>query len=169
VNPDLLREHAYLVERGVRPLALIGNCSADPGVMFTTISRLKRVPGIRAVPFVVPDGSGEASYGYAASAWAVDCLRWVLNDAPEAQRHRFLGILLGYSPAIREHEEYQAGDPLSLSGYSQLPLDVLLTDGAIGELVAEGHRDALLVRAVALLTFFQFSAPEQPPSSEPHG
>ena len=94
-NPsdDLLREQAYLVERGVRPMALVDGDR--------TVHDLLRVGGTRAVPFAVREGVS----GYASHAWVVDLLRWA-DTAPAIQRDRIVGLLLGYCPdAIRRFEE----------------------------------------------------------------
>lgn len=40
-SEDLIREHGYLVARGVRPLALIGHFNADPVAMERAATRLE--------------------------------------------------------------------------------------------------------------------------------
>jgi hypothetical protein len=53
---------------------------------------------------VVPHNDG-AEYGFAARAWVVDLLGW-LWTVPLKQRHRVLGLLLGYcAEAIGQFEE----------------------------------------------------------------
>ena len=66
--------------------------------------RLLRLTISGAIPFV-GDLKGGAESGYAARAWVVDLLTWAWT-VPAVQRHRILGLLLGYSPdAIGQFEE----------------------------------------------------------------
>jgi hypothetical protein len=49
-------------------------------------------------------GDGTVEYGYAAAQWAIDLYCWVVNEkaddvVPSHQRHRIIGLLLGYSAA----------------------------------------------------------------------
>jgi hypothetical protein len=101
-GPDeLLVEQCYLVERGVRAVALVGSC--EPDETATCLHALACVAGGRVVPFVVGDG---AWCGFAANAWAVDLLRWLHVSVPRVQVDRVLGVLLGYAPAaIARFEE----------------------------------------------------------------
>lgn len=105
------REHAYLIARGVRPLAIVGHCEDDPQVMFEIASQLENNSCVGAIPFVAPRNDGVADYGYAGSRWVIDLLRWAQSDAvPTEHRHRVIGLLLGYSvEAIRSHEEQNCG------------------------------------------------------------
>ncbi len=79
--------------------------------MLRTATKLEglSVPG--AIAFVIDRGDGRADYGFSAMRWAIDLLRWTNSDAvPLVQRHRVLGLLLGYSAdAIREFEEQASG------------------------------------------------------------
>jgi hypothetical protein len=111
MNPNEVREHAYLVARGVRPLAIAGNCLGDDRTMFETAASLEALGCHGAIPFVFPREDGHADYGYAASAWCIDLLRWAESNAvPEKHRHRIVGLLLGYSvDAIRMFEEQNCG------------------------------------------------------------
>jgi len=104
-------EHAYLVARGVRPVAIVGQCPTIPRVMFEVAARLEELAEDGAIPFVSPRDDGIADYGFAASKWAIDLLRWTQSDAvPTEHRHRIIGLLLGYSAeAIRRHEEQGCG------------------------------------------------------------
>ena len=101
------REHAYLIARGVRPLAIVGHCPAEPRRMFEVAAQLEELATDGAIPFVAPRDDGIADYGYAHSKWAIDLLSWAQTDAvPTEHRHRIIGLLLGYSvQAIRAHEE----------------------------------------------------------------
>lgn len=90
-SDDTLSEHAYLVARSVRSVAIAGNCAAEPEAMMWAMSRLKTVGGETAIPFVIDEGDGIATYGYASHPWAVDLLQWALTSAPGEQVHRILG------------------------------------------------------------------------------
>lgn len=108
---DYLVEHAYLVSRGVRPMALAGHCKADHGLMAQVALKLEEAAEPGAIPFVVDRGDGIADYGFSSTLWALDLLKWVQSDAaPVEHRHRIIGLLLGYSPeSIRAHEELARG------------------------------------------------------------
>lgn len=111
-SDDLLREQSWLVARGVRSLALVGHCDAEPLVMLRAATRLESLADADVLPYVLDRGDGRASYGYAAAPWAVDLLEWVemSGAVPEEQRHRILGLLLGYSPSeIAKHEATHGG------------------------------------------------------------
>jgi hypothetical protein len=109
-SDDALSEHAYLVARAVRPAAIAGNCPADPDTMMQAMSRLKIAGGTTAIPFVIDEGDGIATCGYASYPWAVDLLRWALTSAPREQVHRILGLLLGYgADSIERHEALSSG------------------------------------------------------------
>lgn len=109
-SEDALQEHAYLVARSVRPIAIAGNCRAEPETMRRAMSRLRLAGRTAAIPFVIDEGDGVATCGYASHPWAVDLLRWALTTAPQEQVHRILGLLLGYgSDSIERHEALGAG------------------------------------------------------------
>jgi hypothetical protein len=114
---DYLDESAYLVERGVRLIAIAGNCRAKASEMGTIRSQLGMMKRNDAIAFMIDEGDGIATYGYGSHSWAIDLLRWALIEAPMTQKHRIIGLLLGYSgDAIRHHEELSSGDlfrPLS--------------------------------------------------------
>jgi hypothetical protein len=98
VSDEVLREHAYVVARGVRPLALIDEFPADSLGMLRAATRLEMVAE-DCIPFVIDHGDGTASCGYAASAWAIDLYRWLRTSdtVPTPQRDQVMGLLLGYS------------------------------------------------------------------------
>lgn len=107
VSDDVLREQVYLVARGVRPLALAGEC--DVAETFAVRSRLAVVAAREALAFVRDLGKGRAACGFASHAWAIDLFVWASTEAPALQRDRILGLLLGYSPdAVRRFEELGA-------------------------------------------------------------
>ncbi len=102
-SADLVREQAYLVSRGVRPMALLGTTAPDDAEVRSLLElHGQHHPG--ALPFVVPLVGGWA-FGFAAAAWCVDLYVWAQGQ-PEAQRERIEGLLLGYGAReIERHEE----------------------------------------------------------------
>lgn len=106
-NCESIQEHAYLIARGVRALALVGHCEADEIGMLRWATLLDSAATQGAIPFVMPRGDGLADYGFASAQWVVDLLSWLNSDAvPTVHRHRVLGLLLGYdSDAIRDFGE----------------------------------------------------------------
>jgi hypothetical protein len=113
---DTLAEQAYLVARGVRHVSLAGHCHLPDddvaGALLTVATEIERHAESNVIPFVVDHGDGVASYGYADSRWALDLYEWTVRDpsVPQEQRHRIVGLLLGYgTPAISRHEEEGSG------------------------------------------------------------
>ena len=111
-SDDLLSEQAYLVARGVRPLALVGQCPAEPLTLTRVATRVEAQAHANAIPFVVDHHDGHASYGYASARWVLDLYEWVVLEEgiPQAQRERIIGLLLGYAaPAVSQFEEEGSG------------------------------------------------------------
>jgi hypothetical protein len=111
-SDEVIQEQAYLVARGVRALALIGICPADPLLMLRAATRIEAFADPAVIPFVVDRGDGVADCGVAGAAWALDLYRWVIaSDAlPPVQRERIIGLLLGYSAdAVRLYEDRMPG------------------------------------------------------------
>ena len=111
---DILREQAYLVARGVRPMALLGECETDSVTVLEAYTALEREAGDGVIAFTVDRGDGITDLGYAASPWVVDLYRWLTADdaVPETHQHRIIGLLLGYSPSsIRAFEERSCSRP----------------------------------------------------------
>jgi len=112
-SSEVLREQAYLVARGVRPLSLAGHCHVGVGdVLLRLATQVERHGEANAVPFVVDHGNGAASFGYAGSRWALDPYEWSVKDPsiPQEQRDRIIGLLLGYgAPAVSRYEEEGSG------------------------------------------------------------
>ncbi len=103
-SPDLVREQAYLVSRGVRALALLGTCEPDQAEEARGLLVVHGQHYPEALPFLLNDGDA-CHYGFAAAAWCVDLYRWAQGQ-PETQRERIEGLLLGYGPReIERHEE----------------------------------------------------------------
>ena len=111
--PDdgLVAEAAYLVARGVRPMALVYDGMADGPTMLELASRLEAIGDPGAIPMVVDHGDGRTGAGYAVAGWVIDLYEWVTSvdgrvAVPERHRHAILGLLLGYgSAAISRHQD----------------------------------------------------------------
>ena len=105
-SDEFLEESAYLVSRGVRPMALAGTCEAGPMVMLRASTRLGTAAmRFDALPFVIDFGEGRADCGYATAKWVIDLYEATWRDRSPF-RHQITGLLLGYSPsAIARHEE----------------------------------------------------------------
>jgi hypothetical protein len=114
-SDELLAEQAYLVARGVRSLSLAGHChlpADDDDAALRIATHVERHAEPNVIPFVVDHGDGVASYGYSESRWALDLYEWAVKDpsVPQEQRHRIVGLLLGYgTPAVARHEEEGSG------------------------------------------------------------
>ncbi len=99
-SDDLVQEQAYLVSRGVRALALLGEQQTeDPESLHQYL--IQKGGWSSAIPFVLPSKqAGWVRLGYAAEQWVIDLLRWIDEvDAPERWAEGILGLLLGYSPS----------------------------------------------------------------------
>lgn len=111
-NRDVLAEHAYLVARDVRPIAIAGHFPTESASALRIATLIETATGGGVVPFVVDHGDGSGSFGYAANRWTLDFYEWAVTDGsiPEQQRHRIVGMLLGYSPvAVSRYEEAGSG------------------------------------------------------------
>jgi len=113
LSSELIREHAYLIANGVRPLALLGTCEAEPATMLRVTTQLENAACPNSIPFVLDRGDGFADFGFAASSWALDLFQWVTradSRIPTRQKHRIRGLLLGYGvEAIHAFEERSCG------------------------------------------------------------
>jgi hypothetical protein len=111
-NGDVLSEHAYLVARDVRPIAIAGHFPSGSADALRIATLIEGAACENAVPFVIDHGDGSGSFGFASNRWALDFYEWAVTDRsiPEQQRHRIVGMLLGYSPAaISRYEESGSG------------------------------------------------------------
>ena len=112
-SESYVSEHAYLVARGVRPMAIVGHVEADKNLMLQAASRLETVSvGESVIPFVIPRSDGFADCGFAAARWVVDLYAWLVgpDGVPEDHAHRIRGLLLGYNAeAIRDHDDRGCG------------------------------------------------------------
>lgn len=125
-SDDYLCEQAYLISRGVRPLALLGAVSSDPTEMRDYFARLWKVTAKwgNVIPFVFPRKDMDcAMAGFAAAEWVIDLLRWSY-DQPWRRHHQIVGLLLGYTPsAIAEHDAHEfAGNPMARSRSTPQPV-----------------------------------------------
>jgi hypothetical protein len=113
MNEKEAKEQARLVARGVRALAIVGVCPAEPSEMIGVAGDLETQAEAGAIPFLAERNDGGVDYGYAASAWVIDLLQWLESDAvPEKYRERIRGLLQGYSvEAIRQLEEQRVPAP----------------------------------------------------------
>lgn len=103
-SADLVREQAYQISRGVRPMALLGTCGHDRIAEVRGLLTVQGQHHPEALPFVLSDGD-VVHFGFAAASWVVDLFRWAQGQ-PEAQRERIEGLLLGYGPReIERHDE----------------------------------------------------------------
>lgn len=112
-SKDYVAEQAYLVARGVRPMAIIGHIQAGKESMLRAASLLEIASiGEQVVAFVTPRTDGFADCGFAAARWVVDLYAWLVGTSgvPTEHEHRIRGLLLGYNAAaIREHDERGSG------------------------------------------------------------
>lgn len=113
LSDDYILEHAYLVERGVRHMAIVGHVKGDNQTILEVESRLSIVAiNSKAIPFIILRSDGIADCGYAKAAWVISLYQWLVQSPsiPEKHQHRIRGMLLGYdSNSIREHEERYLG------------------------------------------------------------
>jgi len=112
-SDDYISEHAYLVARGVRPMAIVGHIKADDLLMLQVASKLEIATcDINVIPFAIPRNDGFADCGFAAATWVLELYAYIIqsDELPEEHMHRIRGLLLGYSAeAIRQHDERTSG------------------------------------------------------------
>lgn len=112
LEDGLVREAAYLVARGVRPMALVYDGAADRLSMLQTATQLERLGDPGCIPLVVDHNDGRAGCGFASAQWVIDLYQWITSGVavPPEHRHAILGLLLGYSTsAIDEHLQALSG------------------------------------------------------------
>ena len=116
-SEDLILEHALLVSRGVRPMALVAYVDLHDSDMLEAYDQLVQALGSNgAIPFVLPWREMDCAVaGFAAERWVIGMLEWMCSpDLVDPRRHhQLMGLLLGYSPgSIAEHDDVMfAGDP----------------------------------------------------------
>ena len=131
---DLIKEQAYLVSRGVRPLAIVAESyGEDPITALKSYNKLCyvlqsggiTVGGQGIIPICYQDDKGIIKMGFAARSWIPDTLKWALENIPQPHLDRLLGLLLGYSPdAIATDGDFDSGNlfPNTAEAISSLEL-----------------------------------------------
>ena len=109
---DLARQQAYLVSRGVRPMALLPEVGKEPIEVQCAFFRIQELAaGLGTViPFVWERPDHDCTdVGYVSHSWVLDLHKWLHEaDVPTRQYHRIMGLLLGYSPeAIAQHDNVE--------------------------------------------------------------
>lgn len=117
-SDEFVREQAYLVSCGVRPLALIGMIGISISQAYGHLWRLCDVGvtgSIMPIPFAFNNPKTKSiCCGYAAYTWVIELLKWTLSTAPHKYEAQILGLLLGYSPkAITQFTNFERGAVLS--------------------------------------------------------
>lgn len=116
---DVIREHAYLVSRGVRLLAVCGTIDDSERNKAAMRDKLKDAAvesagsqDIVPIPFLVdhPD-SPRVTVGFASHTWVIDAYEWIQRGSvPSEMVCRIIGLLHGYSgEAISQFERNQTG------------------------------------------------------------
>lgn len=120
---DTILEHALLVARGVRPMALVDVLhvvsDVDGKKLHQQLSQYAADVGGSVLPFTivanerVPEWAPvelQLTYcGFAAARWVVELMRFAVTQ-DESLRHPIIGLLLGYSPAaIQSHQDFTVG------------------------------------------------------------
>ena len=103
VSEEKISHDAYLVERGVRALALVSTIPNDPdcatnAYYVLSAVRLGVVAGgyRQAIPFVLTrDGEDTAEVGYASHRWVIETYDWIDEHAPEPHRGAVAGYVAG--------------------------------------------------------------------------
>ena len=101
-----LSDAEYLIARGVRPMALVGDVvKEDRQKALMIMKMVTNTGGIATmIPFLVKRDDDWYACGFTKHEWAIDLLRWLESeDIPTDQRNRILGMLLGYSPEAIAH------------------------------------------------------------------
>jgi hypothetical protein len=113
ISPQICAEHEYSVSRGVRPLAEVGQCSANKTAMLRAITKLGMVTSGTAIPFILKRDGGIADYAYASHRWIIDLYKWAIKQTgsiTKNQRSQIIGLLLGFRPDATENLEHWTGD-----------------------------------------------------------
>ena len=93
-SDDLINEQAWLIARGVRPLALLDSVDKNSVAMQRAFQHLIEKTIDPAIPFVLSREDIEcAMMGFAGAQWVIDLLTWSYRYAPLHQHHRILGPL----------------------------------------------------------------------------
>lgn len=100
-----LRDAIYLVSRGVRPMALVGQVTEGDKDTTAQILRMAALDGqagglATLLPFMVEGEEGWYSCGYTCHRWVVDLYESLMEDCAGISweaRSQIMGMLLGYS------------------------------------------------------------------------
>jgi hypothetical protein len=114
---DTVLEHALLIARGVRPMALVDVLHIvsveSANRVHWQLSLFASRAGDCVLPFVVRSESDGLSYcGFAAAKWVIDLLHFAVSGT-NPHKHPIIGLLLGYSAvAIQRHEDMAYRSPV---------------------------------------------------------
>ena len=170
-SDDLIREPAYLVSHGVRPLALVGTIETDPLAMIRVWTKL-RVPDeiglipaqLGAIPIVHLRKDGVcADVGFAARAWVAETFKYVMDNVPQPHLDRLLGLMLGYSPdAIANNDECLAGEQFP---HAATALDALESSSQSHEMV-QSHTEEMSPLDSVQFPFRGYNRPDISPTAD---
>ncbi len=113
LNQGLIKEHAYLISRGVRNLAIIDsheNTSENCSLFLRTKLENLSLDYPRIIPFVHEHSDSFLYYGFAKEPWVLETYKWA-NDSkiPDKYREIIIGLLCGYNTeALRSHNDYKS-------------------------------------------------------------
>lgn len=102
-------EHAYLIDRGTRPMTLFNSFPNEAFLMARMLTRLEvcSIGFPNAIAFVI-DEEHFASCGFASHKWVIDLFVYA-SKLEEPHRSRILGLLFGYSnEAIAKWEDTES-------------------------------------------------------------
>ena len=107
--PDTIDHEAYLISRGVRPMALLDSVPGSSrgtiaawGMYLANICRPYNggTEETAPYPFIIPHPDKDKLHlGIAAYPWVIESYKYLLYKIEEPWQQHFLGLLLGYSPA----------------------------------------------------------------------
>ena len=121
-SDDCLQEHIYLISKGVRPMALVGSCEAEPTIMLRAATLIETAAALqRVIPFVIDRGDGFADFGYASHQWVIELFEWAISEGcPRNKTHQIIGMLLGYSSSEIEAHTRRDGRRFDASSATAL-------------------------------------------------
>ncbi len=117
LDRQTLHDAAWLVSRGVRPLATVEPTVAPDAESLAESWRDLEAEAVEgAIPFVIERPGGRAIRGYAAQPWAVELARWLVGSGdtiPERHRDEIWGLLFGYGAEAIGRFSSSGGSPLN--------------------------------------------------------
>ena len=112
INEEKILEHAYLISRGARHLALVVTLPPSDNPPSLLLSRLENVSACYSdvIPFVHKEDHGLITCGFAKERWVLELYKWVHDSkVPEKYRDMIIGLLCGYSTeALRTCNDYKS-------------------------------------------------------------